>query len=272
MIPLLLNESLEQVRHVLKTPPLKWHKVEVTPAHLKEFEREAVEGAQFDRAGLKNGVWNDYKGGKAHAVAYECDIAFVAAILPATSKIPLDVWGRIFQLFGKAASGDKWKVFWFGATAPRKFPADGLPLDPQHLNGGYTTICSTRGIFIYRLEEATRVLIHEMLHAACLDPHDADLPTREATVETWAEVIFVALRAGGRLSAAKRLWTLQTQWVADTNHRAKTRHSVRSKDDYGWRYLNGREHVYQSLGLALPGPSSGHIPERSRFTHPTLGD
>jgi hypothetical protein len=158
----------------------------------------------------------------------------------------------------------------FGGEVPRLFPKDGAPLAAEHLNGGYTMGCSTDGIFIYRIEEATRVLIHELLHAACQDPYEKSVPQREATIETWAEVIFVAFCSKGIPRKAERLWKLQTQWVADTNLQA-SKHSVQSEADYGWRYLNGRINVYKDLGLELPKPS-GVAPSRSRFTHPELGD
>jgi hypothetical protein len=271
MIPLLLDELVHQVSLVLKKPPLQWKQSDITGEDLLAFEKEATEGAAFDTLGLKKGVWKAFRAGTMRAVIYECELARVAALLPEGVEIPLDAWGRIFQFFGKPTTGPHWRIYWFGAAQHRWFPEGGLPLDMEHLNGGYTTICSTRGIFIYRLEEATRVLIHELLHAACLDPHDKDIPTREATVETWAELIFVALRSGGSRSTAESLWNLQCQWVADTNWKAASHHKVKSKADYGWRYLNGRTHVYESLGFTLPPPTKTSV-KRSRFTHPELGD
>ena len=129
--------------------------------------------------------------------------------------------------------------------------------------------CSTKGIFIYRLEEATRVLIHEILHAACLDPPGATLEVREATVETWAELFLIALKSKGFIKKAEELLQIQLQWVADTNHRALKDHAVSSPEHYGWRYLNGREHVYESLGILLPKAGKREVQE-SRFTDPVL--
>ncbi len=201
----------------------------------------------------------------------ECEYARVYAILPDGVSVPTEDWGYLFQWLGPPKDGGKWKVFWMGAATPRKFPSAGN-LAAEHLNGGYTNACSTRGIFIYRLEEATRVLVHEMLHAACLDPPVDSIPIREATTETWAELFLVAYRSRGIPGQAARLWLLQSQWIADTNQRAARLHNVRGNSQYGWRYLNGREAVLQGLGIVLPPASKGPPPTSSRFTHPVLGD
>jgi hypothetical protein len=209
-----------------------------------------------------------YKDGNNHIQCYECDLAKVIAILPKGGSIPLKDWGRIFQWLGAAPQG-KWKVIWLGSTTVRSLPENGDPLSPAHLNGGYTHACSTNGIIIYRIEEATRVLIHELLHAACLDEAGLDIPMKEAHIEAWAELFLVAHRAGGNPAKAAKLWNLQSHWIVDTNHKAKKEHNVNDPSDYGWRYLNGREGVFASLGVALPAPKlTGE--KSSRFTHPAL--
>jgi hypothetical protein len=109
------------------------------------------------------------------------------------------------------------------------------------------------------------------MHATCLDPQTPSIPWREATIETWAELILIALLSKGDMAATKRLWAIQSQWVSNTNWRSKEKHHVHDQSDYGWRYMNGRAFIYASLGCALP-PYSGHAPTSSRFTHPELGD
>jgi hypothetical protein len=269
MLPILLEEVNIQVRNVYKMPALVWTKGIINDDDLKRFETAVIEGTQFDPLHLKKTVWDAYKKGEFIAHVIESPLARVVALLPKGKSIP-DSWGRIFQMFGTPKHGSRWNVYMFGGEVPRLFPKDGAPLAAEHLNGGYTTGCSTDGIFIYRIEEATRVLIHELLHAACQDPYEKSVPQREATIETWAELILIAFCSKGIAHKAEHLLRLQTQWVADTNLQA-SKHNVKSEADYGWRYLNGRVHVYQALGLELPSPS-GVNPERSRFTHPELGD
>jgi hypothetical protein len=241
---------------------------------LERMKREATEGSQFDTIGLKRGVLDAYEKGVARIICKECPLARVVAILPRGVSIPTKEWGQLFQWFGRPPhGGPKWIVYWFGATVPRQFPGAGEALAQHHLNGGYTLTCSTDGIFIYRIEEATRVLVHELIHAACLDPPHASVPVRESTVETWAELLLIAYRAKGMRGPAARLLAQQLQWVADTNRRAEVEHAVRGEGDYGWRYLNGRTHVYRQLGIELPVPTRGRLKTpSSRFTHPALGD
>ena len=158
---------------------------------------------------------------------------------------------------------------YFAAQKRREFPEEGQDLGPEHVNGGYTMPCSTHGIYIYRAEEASRVLIHEMIHAACLDEQEWSVEEREAMVETWAELILIALVSKGRPVAAKRLWVAQSHWIADTNWKAKHENNTHDLTDYGWRYLCGREGMYQRLGVALPAPRERKT-DSLRFTHPML--
>jgi len=267
MLPLILESLLESYRS--NTKYTQWKRSNATQEDLATMKQEAETGQQFDTLGLKMGVWKEYSKGVYQQHCYESSIARVVALLPKGMQIPLDDWGQILQWFGPSPDGKPWKIYWFGATVPRKFPSHGEALEAAHLNGGYTMVCSTSGIFIYRIEEATRVLIHEMLHAACLDPKTEDIQIRESTVETWAELILIAFRAKGSRAKAADLWAKQAQWIADTNNRAAASHNVRNASKYGYRYLNGRVPIFASLGVKLPPPSGGAI-NSSRFTTPEL--
>jgi len=233
------------------------------------LKKECETDSPFDPLKLRLSCWWQYMSGKYKLKCSECDLAKVISIVPANIEPPLEDWGRIFQWLGPAPQG-RWTIYWIGSKKKREFPMKGKPLDPSHVNGGYTVPCSAHGVFIYRLEEATRVLIHELLHAACLDPPHATLPVREATIEAWAELFLVAHRSRGKIPAAASLWKLQSQWIADTNHKALTHNNVKGPDDYAWRYLNGRAGIFKSLGIELPNPRELPLKASSRFTHPSL--
>ena len=254
MLPLVLGELVGHAKRVWSLPEPQWEPCEAEGRDLAAAEREASTGTQFDKHGLKAAIWTGYKEGKVRLVCRQ--IVGLARVV------------AFFQWFGKATSGP-WRVTWFAAHAPREFPDPGQDLGPEHVNGGYTKICSTEGIFIYREEEATRVLIHEMLHAACLDEHDWDLPMKEAMIEMWAELVLVALKSRGNSHSAKRLWVKQSHWISDTNDKAREDHNENDSTDYAWRYLSGRAHMYAQYGIALPAPRE--IDKKSlRFTHPDL--
>jgi hypothetical protein len=270
MVPVVLDELLEAAADLYKLKALSWAAAEPTPAELEHMQNEALTPSEFDPLRLKKSTWNSYKKGGLSIQSYECPLGKVIAILPKGKKVPLDDWGRILQWIGPATTGDKWNIYWFGANSERKFPGKGQPLGAEHLNGGYTIPCSTNGIFIYRFEEATRVLLHELLHAACLDPPTESLPVREATIETWAELFLIALRAKGSRTEGARLWQIQSQWVADNNLRAANHHGVVKNTNYGWRYMNGRAQIYKELGCELPEPRQRGANNSSRFTAPNL--
>jgi hypothetical protein len=148
-------------------------------------------------------------------------------------------------------------------------PPKGQPVGPEHVNGGYCYPCNPHSIVIYREEEATRVLLHELLHAACTDPQEASLPIKEATTETWAELLLVGLVSKGNESAAKTYWAKQSQWIANQNELLRTQYSVRAPEDYAWRYTVGREGILDTLHIPLPSPQKTNN-RSSRFTDPSL--
>lgn len=216
-------------------------------------------------------MWKQLVENKAQIVCKSCANAKVIYIKPSGSKIqpPWDLWARIFQWLGPSVDGKKWRVFWFPAAIKRQLPAIGTEVSSIHLNGGYSYPCHADTIVIYRLEEATRVLIHEILHAACLDPPTNFLPIREANTETWAELFLIAILSKGSMATATKLWKIQSQWIADQNATLIRRFGVRTPENYAWRYTVGREMILDSLKIKLPEPISTHS-RSSRFTSPDI--
>jgi hypothetical protein len=251
-----------------------WTPCQPTPEEMMAAETEATTGAQFDRLGLKKTVWEGYENNTVKLVCKRLgNLARVLVFLPKGVPEPnWEIWAKVFQWFGEAPSKKPWLVTYFASKREREFPQAGQDLGAEHVNGGYTTPCSTNGIYIYRQEENTRVLVHEMVHAACLDEPGWSIPEKEAMVETWAELILIAIVSKGRTVTAKRLWVAQSHWIADTNWKAKHINNTNDIGDYGWRYLNGREGMYARLGIALPAARPVHARKSAslRFTHPML--
>jgi hypothetical protein len=158
----------------------------------------------------------------------------------------LEVWFRILRCL---ASGEPTRIVYFGNPTKRQPPLPGQPIRPIHINGGYTNHCDLRTIVIYRKEDGLRVLIHELLHGLCTDPH-IDLPHIEADTEAWAEIIYVGFKARG----VKNVWTTlmkkQIQYSLEQANYVYKHHQVSSPMDYGWRYISGRLEVWNSLGLS----------------------
>lgn len=274
MLPLLLGELVSHAKKLWDEPSDSWTVCEPEGDEMFLAEQEATTGGQFDRLGLKKSIWDGYKDGTVRRVCKRLGgLARVLAFLPKGVVEPdWDMWAKVFQWFGPAANKKPWKVTYYASEWKRGFPQKGQDLGAEHVNGGYTHGCSTDGIYIYRHEEHTRVLIHEMMHAACLDEQGWSIPEREAMVETWAELILIAIASKGTHVKAKRLWVAQSHWIADTNWKARHINNTEDSTDYAWRYLNGREKMYARLGIALPVARPHHSRRATslRFTHPML--
>lgn len=241
------------------------------------MEQQALSDSNFDALSLRKDMWDDLKEGRAELVCRSCQFAKVIYIKKGSVEPPWDLWGRIFMWLGYPnvpnfqGQQTKWRVFWFPATTKRMYPPAETQSEvgPASLNGGYSYPCHSDAIVIYRLEEATRVLIHEVLHASCCDPQGAPLPLKEANTETWAEILLVALLSEGSEKEAERLWKIQSEWIANQNAILRNRFGIQGPEDYAWRYTLGRELILDSLKIDLPLPTSLKL-RSSRLTSPDL--
>lgn len=251
----------------------KWLPDSPSQKELLTFETEALRDSQFDPLKLRQNLWIAYREGNAQILSMSCASAKVLWIQPNGSDLapPWEEWSRVFQWMGPSSvpTAEKWTVFWFPALIKRVLPPKGQSVGPENINGGYCFPCKPDSIVVYRYEEATRVLIHELLHASCTDPPYASLPIKEATTETWAELMLVALCSKGSEEKAKELWNLQSQWIANQNFMLQSHYHVKTFEDYAWRYTVGRAFILQDLRIGLPKPKEqkGYS---SRLTHPKL--
>lgn len=242
--------------------------------------------SEFDTLGLRSTMITDLKSKKASIVCKSGPYAKVLAIVYPDTQIPWKMFSAIFQAFGrpkgfgpptrfgppkgvgpptrfgppKGSRPKPWRIVWFANPSPRLVPRNHLQGEapgPEHVNGGYTYPCQPDTVVIYREEEVCRVLIHELLHAACTDDMNKPEEEREALTESWAELFLIAVKANGRLREAARLWRIQSQWIADQE--ALLSRNVKGPGDYAWRYTIGRRSVLESWGFTLPPPSDTPI-------------
>ena len=280
-LPPVLETLVDHVGRRTSGKPLVWVEDQPTEEDLNHVFTEANQPSQFDPLKLRATMFNrlgsaqpgrslmkEVKIGSARLLCYRCELGKVIAIVEPGTVVPLEEWGRVFQAFGphKAAKPWRlhpqrlggWRIVWFANPTPRMFPEDGSAPTPAHLNGGYTYPCRPDTVVIYRKEEATRVLIHELLHAACTDNMADSEPIREALTETWAELFLVALRARGSRRRVATLWRAQAQRIAD-QEAVLTARGVLGPGDFAWRYTVGRRPVLTALGIKLPEPSSSPL-------------
>ena len=158
-------------------------------------------------------------------------------------------WAHAFALLSPHAPV---RVVYYSNPQPRISPDPNKPVGPEHINGGLTIQCNAQEIVIYRREEDTRVLIHELLHASCSDPYDAPTPYIESNTEAWAEIIYCAIMAKGSPTAFDTFFQKQLVYAEKQMQSLEKYHGVKSAQDYAWRYYNGKRDVWRSLGIELP--------------------
>jgi len=210
-------------------------------------------------------MWDGYQNGLVLLVCKRCSFGKVITLHDAGTKdpTPWDTWARALQLFGSTRGG--WRVGFF--AAPNKRDLTGATVvGPEHVNGGYAYPCQPQTIIVYRAEECTRVLLHELFHAACTDRRQ-ELPHMESETESWAEWMLVALASDGDIALAKKLFAKQLQWVARLNKTLRAApFAVSQPSDFAWRYTLGRENAYCRLGATVP-VSHATPTTSSRLTH-----
>jgi len=275
--------------HYETSEPLIWVNDEPLEEDLDHILQQVREDSPFDPLELRQQTLDDLKSKKARLITKRCAYAKVLAIIYPTSqpdfpdqrvssdqmvssdqRVPWDLFAKIFQAFGKPRSSS-WRLVWFANPTKRLFPPIGTPITAANVNGGYAKRCLPDTIVIYREEEVARVLVHELLHAACTDNMEESVEVIEAKTETWAELFLVAILAKASLRKAASFWRIQAQWIADQEYILTRNYGIQGPSDYAWRYTVARREVLKSLGIELPTPKPSKQSNLSlRFTSPSL--
>jgi hypothetical protein len=251
--------------------PASWTGDTVQPRDINALREQATANSHWDVSKIRLNLWESWLAGDRKTTdirTFSSGPHRVVIIGPSPINSPPQSWIRIFRLL----SPDKpVHILWFASDDKRIPPPVGEDIKPQHVNGGYTERCNAQSVVIYRKEEATRVLIHELLHASCTDPETPFLPHLEADTEAWAEVIMTAIRSHGSQQHFNNFWNIQSQYAISQAAAAEKFYNVKSPEDYGWRYLVGRLESFRKFGLPLPGSPQKSEPLKSlRLTHEKL--
>lgn len=187
------------------------------------------------------------------------------------SKIPWKTWSRILQAIGHPID----YVMFYANPQIRAFPTEGEDIQAENINAGYSYICQHHTVVIYRVEEATRVLLHELLHTACFDS-ELTVEDLEANTEAWTEVFLCAILSKGKPRIFDKLWAQQTDWILRQSAHLHERWNVKTKGDYAWRYTLGRHEVLAKKGFLQYSKTkkvtTSTIPLSLRFTTPEWDD
>lgn len=242
--PVSLPILFQKIKTVLKTP-IEWQELDRTPDDTNFARQETHKVSPFDKEKLRLKGWENWLAKKWEFRVFlteRNDSVIYIGPKMGEENGPPESWPYIFKLLSPSAPC---RILFIASPEKRVL---------AHINGGYTSPCNPLQIVVYRAEEATRVLIHELLHATCFDSKGlvtsfgnqqvaSDIIQLEAKVEAWAEIILCAFVARGRAREFSSIWKRQLNWAE------KQSTLVDGPDDYAWRYLAGRLEWFQKWGL-----------------------
>lgn len=262
---IVINQLVNSFKYIEILNPLIWVDDTINDNDMEILKHEAYDNSTFDKLKLKQTVFENH----TTKTVKKTDNARVVILGTSEQVFPWATWGRIFQAMGKPINSVYWQIYIYASDQKRELPDVGL-VGAEHINGGYTYPCDSKAIVIYRYEEVTRVLIHELLHASCTDNMNLSVELREAATEAWAELFLIALLAKGSSQKAKQLWAIQEKYILDLHYTLKHFYNVNSSNDYAARYTIMRIPVFEDYNIIL---SKTYKPQKisiCRFTSPDL--
>jgi hypothetical protein len=261
-----VGSFLGRVHEEYSRPPPAHKDAQVTHGDLLYIFKTASEDDPFDTNGLKKESASAIGAGRATVLKSVCALGeiLVVSFKESPLKPQWNTWWRAVRLLSPKKPV---RILIFGHPKERIAPPPPQRIEPAHVNGGMAMRCDPQTIVLYRKEEVTRVLLHELLHASCSDPYHKDTPQIEADTEAWAEMLLCAMAARGRPQGWVRHMYEQIAWAVKQASALQTVYRVYSPKDYAWRYLIGRLDVWRALGLQVPFPQQSKTVIRSlRFT------
>lgn len=271
-----LLEAIAQRIKPLK--PKRWTTVPLTKDRLRILQTECEADADFDEIFSKKHMWALFKAGKIDPIVkqHPNGLGTVVALLPdptQVDEIPWDLWSVILQLF-KRKDGKPYGIFLCAHPAQRLFPSrPGQPVTPYHINGGYTYPCNATCVFVFRAQEASRVLIHELFHSSCSDNTALPLEEREAETEAWAELVWCGLMAHGNIKTFESYVQRQAAWMLTQNAALLQGHHMQlGPTGFPWRYTIGKAALWRRWGLLEGSRPLAPIQGSLRLTFMPSGD
>lgn len=247
MAPAFWNEPFLDLAHTVWSMPEEYW-IDDSPrlSDTELLEKEAGGESSIDDTNLRSQMVEEWKSGnkilRVKVLPGRTRLLFLGTD-EQWSQIPWATWARIFQAIGHPID----HILFYAHPLLREFPQEGT-IEAKNINAGYSYMCQQSVVVIYRFEEATRVLLHELLHTACFDK---GLPVEEleANTEAWTEVFLCALLSKGKPRIFAGLWKKQCQWISAQTRTLKDVWGVRGREDYVWRYTIGRHEVLQNKGF-----------------------
>lgn len=260
----LIGTLLDLVKKEMALPSPSWKSSSLTRQEKNQLEQECRDPSPFDPYQTRRVMMDSFD--TSVVITKECIYGKVTVILDANfteRDIPWELWGRILRMYG---SVEPFRIYVLAHPRLREFPSRGQPIGPEHINGGYTYPCKKRMIMIYRAEDATRVLIHELQHASCLDHREHTVDHQESETEAWAELIYIALLSKGSMLRFRQLQRQQSNWMLAQNKKVAT--YLSHPMDFPWRYTIGKQVVWERWGVFVPSSPISRDVTSLRLTVP----
>lgn len=242
----------------------KWQPV---PLHKTDYEflkKECLKDSEFDTLNVRKRMFESMN--QTNHIVMKCAFGQILAVYDhekQKKEVPWGLWGRILRMYSEQKQ-KPFKVFFLANPNLRKFPPLRNPIQPLNINGGYTYPCNPETIVIYRAEDATRVLIHELMHSCCLDNHANGVDRVEAETEAWAELLYVGFLSKGQTPLFTTLLQKQSAWIQAQNKEVQKH--MKTSMQFPWRYTIGKEEVWKRWNI-IQSPSSINV-DSLRLTHP----
>jgi hypothetical protein len=268
---ILLKMMVEEFKH--DAPEWKSIQPYMIPQDLAFLKNESNTQSDFDQTNKRNSL---LQSPSSTIIIKRCEYGQVVAIgkPDILEGIPWELWGRILRKYtppnkpNKPNKHKRFKVFFLADESLREFPSHTtIKITPENINGGYTYHCNRETIVIYRAEDATRVLLHELMHACCMDNMKLGLDRVEGETEAWAELLYIVFLSRGRVNIFKRLLKNQCDWIQEQNRIVKTYQSYHT--EFPYRYTICKEEVWKRWGIIRNNIPQNNIGNNSlRLTHP----
>lgn len=248
---ILISTLLDRVQKEFLEPEIVWENVKISENDMTFLHEECNKDSEFDPLNKRKKMFNDMINGSSTIATSKCKYGQIMVIfetMDQVAELPWDLWGRILRMFSESHR-KPFKVFFLANTNLREFPEGTKPITAENINGGYTYRCDPETIVIYRAEDATRVLIHELQHSCCLDRPENNVDIVEAETEAWAELFYVAILSQGKRYMFKDLLQRQSEWIIKQNRKVKKHMKDPNSMEFPWRYTIGKEDVWERWGI-----------------------
>ena len=265
--PSWIDPFLDMASGIYRLPALQWIDDSPRFEDVELLTRESELSSAIDTINFRKEVIEMWKRKEMDLYVRELP-GMTRVLFIGTSEqyhsVPWEFWSRIYQAIGYPIG----YTLFYAHPSVRSLPSNKTIIQARDINGGYSYLCDHRKVVIYRFEECTRVLLHELLHTACFDK-DKLTEDLESNTEAWTEVFLCALLSKGTKRTFIKLWSEQLNWIQRQYDVLERMYSVHSRNDYAWRYITGKYDVLVQKGFILPSTTLDSTVLSLRFTTPS---